>query len=206
MSAKALRASAPRIVCDLPEKSTAPRYGLTVISKDRCPIIGGGYIFGAQRMRIAATPGSLGHRGAEIYLRKLDRILAENEKAVHWTTHREQLAWVFCQLVRTADALGVPVSDSRAVQALDKRLGHSPLGEAMIMCVWTFTLIDREGNWQRENDTDQLRFQDALQDSVERARAFLRGGTCWRRFKSPAQLRSEAWVREQCAAPQKRAA
>lgn len=191
------------------KRGTLPRYGSRVINLNSIStrtLIGGGYIFGCDSLRILGKArGPKGDAGYD-FMRECDAVLARNEAAVGWHAQQEQLAWVFCQLVRTADALGVPVNDQRATDALMRRLGKAPLGEAMIMCVWAFTLLPDDALPVRPG-----RFKDTLEDSVTRARAWLKwrgdsdkvGGRFIDQHKSPAKLRADAWVREQCAPSRK---
>lgn len=185
---------------------TLPRYRSRVInlnSLTTSTMIGGGYIFGSHSLRIlgkARTPKGQGE--AYAFMRECDAVLARNEAAVGWHGQLEQLAWVFCQLVRTADALGVPLSDRRAAETLMRRLGWYPLGEAMIMLVWAFTLLPEDAFPERDGH-----FKDTLEDSITRARAWLKwrgdsgkvGGRFVDQHRSPAKLRADEWVIAQCA-------
>lgn len=115
-----------------------------------------------------------------------DRLLAENEAAVGLMIHREQLGWVFRQLVRTADAIGVPATDERAVYVLNERVKGDELAQAMLMVIMAFMLM------QRDAAEDERLSRDPLPEAIERARAL----NSRRKYSSTMDKAQESLLRE----------
>ncbi len=171
MSVQALHAT-PSLKVFAASPIPTPRHRLKVPAKKDCSYIGGRFIFGRARLRIGSAEGL--DRKTAAYFGRLDARLAANEAEVGISTHREQLAWVFCQFVRVADSMEVPMADKRVLLNIDKRLGRDPLGEAMMMLVWAFLMMERSPADDSFVEIDGIQRRDGLRASINRARKFIR--------------------------------
>lgn len=117
-----------------------------------------------------------------------DETLAANEKRVGDFMNREQMGWVFRQLVKTADALGVPVKDPKAFKALNDRF-DDPVAEAMLFLITVFVRMTRNAK------EDQRLGRDPLAEAIERARAINAG----RNYQSKLDRKREEKLRQYLA-------